>query len=248
MGQAILAEIERAQGAVVGGAVEAPGHPAMGREIGEGGLTICANKSALAHQVDVIVDFTAPAAVEGNLQAAIEARAGIVIGTTGLSEAEHKLIDEAAAAIPVLQTANTSLGVTMLRALVKDAAGRLGEDWDVEIVEMHHREKVDAPSGTALALGESVAAGRGVALGDVADRARDGADARRSPGGIGFAALRGGSVAGDHQVIFAGIGERLELGHRAESREIFARGAVRAAIWLSGKPAGLYTMEDVLSL
>src|SRR5688572_18531648 len=141
-----------------------------------------------------------------------------------------------------------SLGVNLLAFLVREAAARLGPEWDIEILEMHHRHKVDAPSGTGLLLGAAAAAGRGVDLEKVSDRGRDGITGPRQVGHIGFAALRGGSVAGDHQVIFAGDGERLELGHRAESRDIFARGAVKAALWLAGKPAGRYAMTDVLGL
>ena len=184
----------------------------------------------------------------GILEAAIDGGCALVIGTTGLTHDDSLAIDEAARHIAVLQTANTSLGINMLAALVRQAAAALGEDWDIEITEMHHRHKVDAPSGTALLLGEAAAEGRGGRLADLAERGRDGADAKRAPGAIGMASLRGGSVAGDHQVIFAADGERLELGHRAESREIFARGAVRAACWLSGKPAGRYGMSDVLGL
>ena len=248
MGSAILDVVKDADGAQLAGAVEAPGHPAMGREIGKGGMTICANTSALAHQCDVLVDFTAPAALEANLEAACTAGSAIVIGTTGLEAKHHGMIDKAAQDIAVLQTANTSLGITMLRSLVRAAAASLGPEWDIEIVEMHHRHKVDAPSGTALALGEAAALGRGVDLGKVAERGRDGPDSKRAEGAIGLQSLRGGSVAGDHQVIFAAEGERLELGHRAESREIFARGAVRAALWLAGRKAGRYRMEDVLGL
>lgn len=248
MGAAILETVGGTDNAKLAGAIEAPGHPAMGREIGAGGMTICANTSALAHQCDVLVDFTAPAALEANLEAACAAGAAIVIGTTGLEPSHHEMIDRAAQDIAVLQTANTSVGITMLRALVRTAASRLGEDWDIEIAEMHHRHKVDAPSGTALALGEAAALGRGIDLNKRSERGRDGPNAKRADGAIGFAALRGGSVAGDHQVIFAADGERLELGHRAESREIFARGAVRAALWLAGRKAGRYRMEDMLGL
>jgi 4-hydroxy-tetrahydrodipicolinate reductase len=148
----------------------------------------------------------------------------------------------------VLQAANMSLGVNLLAHLVREAAGRLGSDWDVEIVEMHHRHKVDAPSGTALVLAQAAAEGRGIELSGASERARDGITGPRKPGSIGFASLRGGSVAGDHQAIFAAEGERLELGHRAESRAIFARGALEAALWLIGKPGGRYGMADVLGL
>src|SRR3546814_359926 len=155
------------------------------------------------------------------------------------------MIDDAATKIAVLQAANTSLGVNLLTHLVRETAARLGEEWDIEIVEMHHRHKKDAPSGTGLLLGWAAAEGRGIDLSAVSDRGRDGMGERQA-GHIGFAALRGGSVAGDHQVIFAGDGERIELGHRAESRAIFAQGAIRAALWLADKPAGRYTMNDVL--
>lgn len=247
MGQSIISRILDMKDAVLAGAAEKPGHPAMGRAIAPS-LVICANTLALAHGADVLVDFTTPDALDANLTAACDAACAVVIGTTGLMPRHHKMIDEAAKTIPVLQTANTSVGVTMLAALVREAAQRLGDDWDIEIVEMHHRHKVDAPSGTALMLGEAAAAGRGVKLASVAAKDRASASGARKTGEIGFAALRGGSVAGDHMVIFAADGERVEIGHRAESREIFARGAVRAALWLAGKPAGRYTMQDMLGL
>lgn len=204
--------------------------------------------AALAAACDVLVDFSAPDALAGHLAAAVGAGIGIVVGTTGLADDHHAAIDRAARKVAVLQSANMSLGVNLLAFLVREAAARLGEDWDVEIAEMHHRHKVDAPSGTALLLGAAAAEGRGVDLAAVSDRGRDGLTGPRTPGHIGFAALRGGSVAGDHQAIFAAEGERLELGHRAESRDIFARGAVEAALWLHGKPAGRYAMADVLGL
>ena len=200
------------------------------------------------HRPDVFVDFSVPDAVEEHLKAARSAGKPILIGTTGLSPEHQQMIDAAAAEIAVIQAANTSLGVNLLARFVRDAAARLGEDWDVEIVEMHHRLKADAPSGTALLLGRAAAEGRGVELASAADRARDGITGPREPGRIGFASLRGGTVAGDHQVIFAAEGERIELGHRAESRAIFARGAIEAALWLAGQPPGRYTMADVLGL
>ncbi|MEA1012945.1 4-hydroxy-tetrahydrodipicolinate reductase [Sphingosinicella sp. LY1275] len=202
---------------------------------------------ALADAPDVFVDFSAPDALEKHLDEALAARRPIVIGTTGLTPEHHALIDAAAGKIAVLQAANTSLGVNLLAHLVRETAAKLGPDWDIEVVEMHHRHKVDAPSGTGLLLGAAAAEGRGVDLAAMSDRGRDGMGAREE-GHIGFAVMRGGSVAGDHMVVFAGEGERLELGHRAESRAIFAQGAVRAALWLAGKPAGRYTMSDVLGL
>ena len=229
-------------GQALGAAVVAAGHELSGGIDREGDV------AALAQASDVLVDFSAPGALEFTLDAAIAAGKPIVIGTTGLEERHHWLIDAAAVSIPVLQTGNTSLGVTLLAHLVREAAERLGEDWDIEIVETHHRMKVDAPSGTALLLGEAAARGRHVGLKDVAVRGRDGITGAREAGTIGFAALRGGSVAGDHTIHFLTDNERLSLSHMAENRGIFARGAVRAAQWLLGRAPGRYTMPDVLGL
>ena len=206
--------------------------------------------AALAAASDVLVDFTAPAALAAHLAAAVDAGTPIVIGTTGLTPGHHQAIDAAATTIPIVQTANTSLGINLLRFLVEQAARKLGPDWDIEILEMHHRHKVDSPSGTALLLGASANAGRGAASNiekNRFDRMKEGPH-QREEGGIYYASLRGGSVAGDHLVIFAGEGERIELGHRAESRAIFAKGAVEAAIWLHSQKPGRYTMQDVLGL
>jgi len=213
-----------------------------------GGIDAGGDVAGLARTADVLIDFSVPAALAANLAAAMATHKPIVIGTTGLEHGHHAAIDEAAKSIAVLQTGNTSLGVTLLAALVGQAAARLGPDWDIEIVEMHHRHKVDAPSGTALLLGEAAAAGRKLDLATASERGRDGVTGARAEGAIGFASLRGGSVAGDHLVVLAGDGERIELGHRAESRTIFAKGAIKAALWLAGKPAGRYTMNDVLGL
>jgi 4-hydroxy-tetrahydrodipicolinate reductase len=213
-----------------------------------GGVDKGGDVAALAAQSDVLVDFSAPAALEGNLDAAVAAGVAMVVGTTGLEERHHWLIDEAAVSIAVLQTGNTSLGVTLLAHLVREAAQRLGPDWDIEIVETHHRMKLDAPSGTALLLGAAAASGRGEGLEDVEQRARDGITGAREAGTIGFASLRGGSVAGDHAVHFLGQSERLTLSHLAENRDIFARGAVRAAQWLLARGPARYTMPQVLDL
>lgn len=221
--------------------------PSLGGRIA-GGVDIGEDPTALARDADVLVDFSAPAALQANLAAACAAGTPIVIGTTGLAQQHHDLIDAAAREIAVLQTGNTSLGVALLCALVRDATRRLGADWDVEIVEMHHRQKVDAPSGTALMLGEAAAEGLGAPLSDIGVIGRAGLTGARAEGTIGFASLRGGTVAGDHSVILAGDGERIELTHRAEDRAIFARGAVRAALWLKDQPAGRYTMDQVLGL
>ena len=213
-----------------------------------GGIDKGGDPLALAQASDVLVDFSSPHALEANLDAAVAAGVPIVVGTTGLEERHHFLCDDAALRTAVLQTGNTSLGVTLLAHLVREAAQRLGEDWDIEIVETHHRMKVDAPSGTALLLGHAAAEGRGIDLAANSARGRDGITGARTAGEIGFASLRGGSVAGDHTVHFLADNERLSLSHLAENRAIFARGAVRAAQWLIGKEAGRYTMPQVLDL
>ncbi|WP_298089907.1 4-hydroxy-tetrahydrodipicolinate reductase [uncultured Sphingomonas sp.] len=202
----------------------------------------------LAQAADVLVDFSTAGALDAHLAAARAAGTAIVIGTTGLSAQQHAAIDAAAAEIAVLQTGNTSLGVTLLSILVREAAARLGADWDIEVLEMHHRHKVDAPSGTALLLGEAAAAGRGTSLSELRVDGRAGLVGARTEGTIGMASLRGGSVVGDHSVIFASEGERIELNHRADARSIFAKGAVRAALWLAGQAPGRYRMGDVLGL
>jgi len=226
--------------------------PELGAKVA-GGIDVCGSVQGpyetaidLANASEVLGDLSSPDALQLHLDAATEGGTPILIGTTGLTEAHHKAIESAAAKVAVLQSANMSLGVSLLAHLVREAASRLGPEWDIEILEMHHRHKVDAPSGTALLLGRAAAEGRGAADLDRFDRmSKTGA---RETGSIGYASLRGGSVAGDHQVIFAAEHERIELGHRAESRDIFARGAVRAALWLAGKPAGRYAMTDVLGL
>jgi 4-hydroxy-tetrahydrodipicolinate reductase len=194
---------------------------------------------------DVLVDFSSPSAIQSSLGRAVESGMPILVGTTGLGPGADEQIAHAAKRIAVLRAANTSVGVALLTDLVERAARALGPDWDIEILEMHHRMKADAPSGTALALGEAAARGRGMPL--QAERGRDGTGLERNQGAIGFASLRGGTVAGEHDVVFAGDQERLILSHRAESRMIFARGALAAARFLMGKPAGLYSMRDVIA-
>jgi len=222
--------------------IEASGHDyAGGADKGD-------DVSKLADVSDMLVDFSAPGALQSNLHAAVGAGIPMVVGTTGLEDKHHEAIDHAARAVPVLQTGNTSLGVTLLAHLVREAASRLGSQWDIEIVEMHHRRKVDAPSGTALLLGEAAAEARGITLADNRESGRDGHTGARAEGAIGFAALRGGTVAGEHSVILAGDEERLTLSHSAENRAIFARGAIRAAEWLREREPGRYTMEQVLGI
>ena len=230
MGQALAEAIPAAGYALAGG-------------VDQGGDVV-----ALAEMSDVLVDFSSPAALEANLDIAVEAATPILIGTTGLEDRHHFLIDHAADRIAVLQTGNTSLGVNMLVHLVREAALRLDPDWDIEIVEMHHRGKIDAPSGTALMLGAAAAEAREIRLHEASERGRDGIHGARVRGAIGFASLRGGTVAGDHSAIFAGEDERIVLSHVAENRSIFARGAVRGAGWLIGQRAGRYTMAQVLGL
>jgi 4-hydroxy-tetrahydrodipicolinate reductase len=195
---------------------------------------------------DVLVDFSAPVALAGSLDRAVAAGIPILVGTTGLDDFAGNRIADAARHVAVLRAANTSLGVALMADLVERAARVLGKDWDIEIVEMHHRAKADAPSGTAIALGEAAARGRKIDLEALSDQGRAGTALKRREGAIGFASLRGGTVAGDHDVIFAGDQERLILSHRAESRAIFARGALAAVRFLRGKPAGLYAMRDVI--
>lgn len=223
-------------------AIEAAG------ETHSGGIDKGGDPLALARTSDVLVDFSSPHALEANLDAAMAAGIPIVVGTTGLEERHHWLCDSAAQSVAVLQTGNTSLGVNMVAHLVREAASRLGEDWDIEIVETHHRYKVDAPSGTALLLGEAAAAGRGIRLAENSERGRDGITGARERGTIGFASLRGGLVTGDHTVHLLSDYEHISLRHHAEDRMIFAKGAIRAAQWLIGKQAGRYGMAEVLGL
>lgn len=219
----------------------------LGAEVA-GGADTDDDPTSLVGKCDVLVDFSTPDALGAHLIAARLGRVPIVIGTTGLDASHHAMIDDAARDIAVLQAANTSLGINLLAALVEQATARLGADWDIEVLEMHHRQKVDAPSGTALLLAGAAARGRGRSLPELSRFDRFESTDPREAGTIGFASLRGGSVAGDHLVVLAAEGERIELGHRAESRDIFAHGAVRAALWLAGQPAGRYTMADVLGL
>ena len=255
MGRALVRLIAEAEDrARLVGAVVRPGHPWVGRDVGEamggGPLGVVATDDPLEAfaKAQGAIDFTSPAATVEFAALAAQARAVHVIGTTGL-EAEHLArIAAAARHAVVIRAGNMSLGLNLLTALTRKVAEALGEDWDVEIVEAHHRMKVDAPSGTALMLGEAVAAGRGVALAEVADRGRDGITGARVRGHIGFASVRGGDVVGEHDVIFAGEGERVVLRHLATDRAIFARGALRAALWGQDKAPGEYSMMDVLGL
>lgn len=252
MGQALARAIAETDGARLAGGVEKAGSALIGKDIGAlagldaAGVAITDNVAALIAASDALVDFSSPAATVEAAALAGKARVAHVVGTTGLSEADNRAIERAAKDCPIVQAANMSLGVNLLIALVRQAAARLDPSFDIEIFEMHHRHKVDAPSGTALALGRAAAEGRKVDLGAAADRGRDGVTGPRRKGAIGFSVARGGNVAGDHTVIFAADDERIELSHKAGDRMIFARGAVKAALWAHGRKPGLYSMADVL--
>lgn len=254
MGRMLIAEIAATEGCAVAGGSEAPGSGYVNQDIGELagigriGIPIGEAVDKLIRDSDVVLEFTSPDATVEHAALAAGLGKAMVIGTTGLSMEQGDVVRRAARQIPIVWAPNMSLGVNVLLSVVKEVARRLGPDWDIEIVEMHHRGKIDAPSGTALALGRAAAAGRGVSLDEVEQRARDGITGPRRRGDIGFAALRGGDTTGDHHVIFAATGERLELTHRATTRAIYAKGAVRAARWVVGKPAGLYGLKEVLGL
>jgi 4-hydroxy-tetrahydrodipicolinate reductase len=254
MGRALTRVISETPGAVVVGALEAPGSELLGKDSGvlaglpANDVKLSADLWAMSEQADGIVDFTVPSATIANV--AIAAQRGLVhiIGTTGLSGSDDAVIRSVTNRAIVVKSGNMSLGVNLLTALVKRVAQSLDDSFDIEIVEMHHRAKVDAPSGTALMLGEAAAAGRDITLQAHWARGRDGFTGPRKTGDIGFASLRGGTATGDHSVIFAGPMERIELTHRAEDRTMFAQGAIKAALWAQGQKPGLYSMADVLGL
>jgi 4-hydroxy-tetrahydrodipicolinate reductase len=254
MGRMLVTEIAGTPGCRVAGGIEAKGNPVLGRDLGElaglGALGVVAgdDPQRLFAASDVVVDFTAPEAAAAYAALAARVAKPLVSGTTGLEPAQEAAVAAAARSVAIVRAANMSLGVNLLLGLVRQVASLLGEDYDIEVLEIHHRHKVDAPSGTALALGREAALGRGIDLGARSQRGRDGITGARKRGDIGFASLRGGDVAGEHVVVFAADGERIELTHRAGSRQIFARGAVRAACWLPGRPPGLYGMKEVLGL
>jgi 4-hydroxy-tetrahydrodipicolinate reductase len=254
MGHALVRVIEETPGVVLSGALERPGSASLGEDAGllsgrrRADVAITDDALKLVVDADGIIDFSTPETSVALAALAAQARIVHIIGTTGFARGDLDKIGAAARHAAILRSGNMSLGVNLLAGLARRAAAALGESFDIEIVEMHHRMKVDAPSGTALLLGEAVAEGRGVSLETHAVRGRDGHTGARTAGAIGFASLRGGTVVGDHTVVFAGDGERLELGHRAEDRGIYERGAVKAALWARGRKPGLYTMADVLGL
>lgn len=255
MGRTLMRLVCETEGAVLAGGLDAPGSAFLGEDLGTLaglgkplGLVVGDDALSLLKDADAVIDFTRPDATVELAALAAQARIIHVIGTTGFDAAHEARIEAAARHATIIKSGNMSLGVNLLAALVRQAAAALGSDWDIEIVEMHHRHKVDAPSGTALLLGEAAADGRGVVLADVKDSGRDGLTGERKPGDIGFAALRGGTVVGNHEVIFAGASERISLGHIAEDRAIFAHGAIKAALWARGRGPGLFSMSDVLGL
>jgi 4-hydroxy-tetrahydrodipicolinate reductase len=254
MGQMLVAEVRRSAGLRLAAGSEASGSALIGRDIGEVagtgmlGVTVTGDPAALVGACEVVIDFTAPAAAVEHARLCAQRGTALVVGTTGLDAAQAKALETAARNAAIVWAPNMSPAVNLLFGLVAAAAKSLGEDYDIEVLEMHHKHKVDAPSGTALALGRAAAEARGIDLASRSQRVRDGHTGARKPGDIGFATLRGGDVVGDHTVIFAGEGERLEIAHRAGSRRIFALGALRATRWVAGRKPGLYGMKDVLGL
>jgi 4-hydroxy-tetrahydrodipicolinate reductase len=254
MGQALIRAVQRTDGVQLVAAIEREGSASLGQDAGlvasagSNGVMITADPLAAFMKADGVLDFTIPAASVDFASIAAQARLVHVIGTTGFSEADFAKLHAAARHAVVVQSGNMGLGVNVLAMLVKQAAKALGPEYDIEIVEMHHRMKIDAPSGTALLLGEAAAKGRGIDLSQHSDKARDGHHGARREGDIGFASLRGGTVAGEHSVILAGPGERITLSHSAESRDNFANGAVKAALWGRGRKPGYFSMLDVLGL
>ncbi|MDE1933374.1 4-hydroxy-tetrahydrodipicolinate reductase [Bradyrhizobium sp.] len=254
MGRALTRVIAETTGAVLAGALEAPGSELLGQDAGQlaglpaNGVKLSADLWSMSANADGILDFTVPGATIANV--AIAAQRGLVhvIGTTGLSASDDAVIKSVTSRATVVKSGNMSLGINLLAALVKRVAQSLDASFDIEILEMHHKGKIDAPSGTALMLGEAAASGRGITLEGHSARGRDGETGPRRTGDIGFASLRGGTAAGDHSVFFSGPSERLVLSHHAEDRVIFAHGAVKAALWARDKKPGLYTMADVLGL
>lgn len=254
MGRELVRAAHGASGCEVIGGIEREGSPALGQDIGELagigtlGSAVTDDPLELIARADAILDFTSPKSSVEFAGLAANARIIHVLGTTGFSDADEARIEAASRHATIIKAGNMSLGVNLLVALTRKVAQALDEEFDIEILEMHHKHKVDAPSGTALMLGQAAAEGRGISHKERSVRVRDGHTGPRNPGDIGYATLRGGNVVGEHTVLFAGEGERIELTHRATDRGIFARGAVRAALWGRGKPSGLYSMMDVLGI
>ncbi|MEO9782275.1 MAG: 4-hydroxy-tetrahydrodipicolinate reductase [Sedimentitalea sp.] len=254
MGQMLVRTITESDKAQLVGAVERTGHDWVGQDIGtamgraELGVTVTDDPLEAFAQAQAVIDFTAPQATLEFAALAAQARLVHVIGTTGMTDPQIEALTPSARHAVIVRAGNMSLGVNLLTQLTKKVSAALDEDFDIEIIEAHHHHKVDAPSGTALMLGEAAAEGRGVTLSDVADRGRDGMTGARKRGDIGFVAIRGGDIVGEHDVLFAAPGERITLRHVATDRAVFARGALRAALWGQGRAPGAYDMVDVLGL
>jgi len=254
MGHCLVRALREAGGMSISGALASAQSASLGRDAGDVadagpvGVAVTADRGEALAGAEVAIDFTLPEATVGNVEAAVAAGVPIVIGTTGLDEERHAAIRRLSHELPVLVAPNMSLGVNLMFSLVARAAAALGDEYDIEIVEAHHRNKVDAPSGTALHVAEIAAGARGQTLADVGIHTRAGKTGPRPRGGIGFAVVRGGDIVGEHRILFAGIGETLEVAHRASDRMTFAYGAVAAARWIIGRPPGLYGMRDVLGL
>jgi 4-hydroxy-tetrahydrodipicolinate reductase len=254
MGQMLISQVIASDKMTLSGAIERGGHAWIGRDVGEAmggaalGVVVTEDAQAAIAEADAVIDFTAPMATVTFAGYAAKAGTVHVIGTTGMSDEEIALLDGPAIETVIVRAGNMSLGVNLLTQLTKRVAAALDDDYDIEVIEAHHNQKVDAPSGTALMLGEAAAEGRGVALNDVSDRGRDGITGARKKGDIGFTAIRGGDIVGEHDVLFAAAGERITLRHVASDRSVFARGALKAALWGQGRKAGAYDMLDVLGL
>ncbi|WP_340244900.1 4-hydroxy-tetrahydrodipicolinate reductase [Sulfitobacter pontiacus] len=254
MGQMLIGQVSASDRVHLAGAVERAGHAWVGQDIGVAmggtavGVIVTDNAAEAMQDAQAVIDFTAPEATLAFAKIAADAGVVHVIGTTGMTDAQIGALDGPAKQTVIVRAGNMSLGVNLLTQLTKRVAAALDEDFDIEVIEAHHNQKVDAPSGTALMLGEAAAEGRGVALADVSDRGRDGITGARKRGDIGFTAIRGGDIVGEHDVMFAAVGERIILRHIASDRAVFARGAIKAAVWGQGKPAGAYDMLDVLGL
>ncbi|MEH6673966.1 MULTISPECIES: 4-hydroxy-tetrahydrodipicolinate reductase [unclassified Sulfitobacter] len=254
MGQMLIGQVFASDRVHLAGAVERVGHAWIGQDIGVAmggaavGVIVTDDPAAAMRDAQAVIDFTAPEATLAFAKIAAAAGVVHVIGTTGMSDAQINGLDAPSKQTVIVRAGNMSLGVNLLTQLTKRVAAALDADFDIEVIEAHHNQKVDAPSGTALMLGEAAAEGRGVALADVSDRGRDGITGARKRGNIGFTAIRGGDIVGEHDVMFAAAGERIILRHIASDRAVFARGAIKAALWGQGKPAGAYDMLDVLGL
>lgn len=254
MGQMLVREVAAHGKTHLAGAIERSGHDWIGQDLGlamggaANGVIVTDDPAAALSTADAVIDFTAPVATIAFAQAAAQAGIVHVIGTTGMTPEEISQLEEPATQAVIVRAGNMSLGVNLLTLLTRKVAAALDADFDIEIIESHHNQKVDAPSGTALMLGEAAAEGRGVALADVSDSGRDGITGARKRGDIGFSAIRGGDIVGEHDVMFAGAGERIVLRHIASDRALFARGALKAALWGQGRAAGEYDMMDVLGL